>query len=279
MSAPYNPNYNPGYGQQAAAPGGAPPKKYAKINGVTKLNPEWKKWKEAQNGGKPATTVGNPTAALPVVTNMEDHAQLNAASIAAGGTEVPLADSTNSTIEMMQEPEISMEAGMQPDEMVDELGAILNKYEVPMGLMNKLMLLSEYEVLEFMVDDSGSMTLQSDTKDASGRGQTRWKEALKRLKEMVEVLGYVPFNEIHVCFLNRQDRLTLSRRGRAPRAFLEDAYRQIDQAFARGPSGSTPFLQRLKDSFHRFPNRNVSRYFFGDGLPDGGNPAKVSYFY
>lgn len=38
---------------------------------------------------------------------------------------------------MMQEPEISLEAGMQPDEMVDELGAILGKYEVPMGLMNK----------------------------------------------------------------------------------------------------------------------------------------------
>lgn len=49
--------------------------------------------------------------------------------------------------------------------MVDELGAILNKYEVPMGLMNKLMMLSEYQVLEFMIDDSGSMTLTSDTVD------------------------------------------------------------------------------------------------------------------
>jgi hypothetical protein len=38
---------------------------------------------------------------------------------------------------MMQEPEISLEAGMQPDEMVDELGRVLGKYEVPMGLMNK----------------------------------------------------------------------------------------------------------------------------------------------
>jgi hypothetical protein len=26
---------------------------------------------------------------------------------------------------------------MQPDEMVDQLGAVLGKYEVPMGLMNK----------------------------------------------------------------------------------------------------------------------------------------------
>ena len=43
------------------------------------------------------------------------------------------------TIEMMQEPEICLQAGMQPDEMVDELGAVLAKYEVPMGLMNKRM--------------------------------------------------------------------------------------------------------------------------------------------
>ena len=40
---------------------------------------------------------------------------------------------------MMQEPEICLQAGMQPDEMVDELGAVLAKYEVPMGLMNKRM--------------------------------------------------------------------------------------------------------------------------------------------
>jgi len=31
--------------------------------------------------------------------------------------------------------------------MVDELGAVLNKYEVPMGLMNKLMMLSEFDYL------------------------------------------------------------------------------------------------------------------------------------
>jgi hypothetical protein len=49
----------------------------------------------------------------------------------------PLPAAANATIEMMQEPEISLEAGMQPDEMVDELGRILGKYEVPMGLMNK----------------------------------------------------------------------------------------------------------------------------------------------
>lgn len=99
-----------------------------------KLNPEYKKWQEAQNGGAPATSVANSDVALPVVSSMEDHMKLNSDL----GQEIPLSESTNATIEMMQEPEISLEAGMQPDDMVDALGSILAKYEVPMGLMNKV---------------------------------------------------------------------------------------------------------------------------------------------
>lgn len=87
------------------------PKKYIKINGVMKMNPEFKRWKESQNGGRPATTVAS-SQALPIVTNMEDHMQLNDDITSAGGKEIPLAESTNATIEMMQEPDIAMGAGM-----------------------------------------------------------------------------------------------------------------------------------------------------------------------
>ncbi|CAB9502697.1 expressed unknown protein [Seminavis robusta] len=254
--------------------GGAQPKKYVKVNGVMKLNPDYKRWKEGQ--GVAATTVPHADQALPVVTNMEDHDALNQASIAAGGPEIPLSESTNATIEMMQEPEISGEAGMSPETMVDELGAVLNKYEVPMGLMNKLMMLSEFEYLEFMIDDSGSMTLPSDTVDpATGKTQTRWQEAKKRLKEMIEVLAYVPFNQIVICFLNRPDRVLITRNGRAPPVLLADCNQQIDALFNKMASGSTPFLERLQESFARGANRNVARYFFGDGVPNGGNPAKA----
>jgi hypothetical protein len=111
----------------------SPPKKYVKVNGVMKMNPEYKKWQAAQGGGGgPPQPAMNPQA-LPVVSNMDDHARLNEDL----GMDVPLSESTNATIEMMQEPEFALEAGMQPDEMVDELGSILGKYEVPMGLMNK----------------------------------------------------------------------------------------------------------------------------------------------
>lgn len=112
----------------------AAPKKYIKINGVMKLNPEYKKWKDAQGGGSGGPPPPFNPQALPVVSNMEDHMQLNSDL----NQDIPLAESTNATIEMMQEPEICLEAGMQADEMVDQLGALLAKYEVPMGLMNKV---------------------------------------------------------------------------------------------------------------------------------------------
>jgi hypothetical protein len=132
----------------------AAPKKYVKINGIMKLNPEYKKWKEAQNAASgvsaPATTALSPEA-IPVVSSMDDHMQMNEDL----GQDVPLAEATNATIEMLQEPEISLEAGLQPDQMIDELGMLLAKYEIPIGLTNKLMMLSEFASLEFIIDDSG----------------------------------------------------------------------------------------------------------------------------
>lgn len=252
-----------------------PPKKYVKVNGVMKLNPEYKKWKEAQSGGQPATTVAVPSQALPVVTNMADHEELNEIVVNGGGNEIPLADSTDATIEMMQEPEISLEAGMAPDTMIDELGRILDKYEIPMGLMNKLMMLSEYQSLEFIIDDSGSMNMESDTiNKATGRPNTRWEEAQARLKEMVEILAYVPFEKADIGFLNRKSRVVLERNGRDPHTFLSDAILQIDTVFSARPSGTTPALEALQDSFIRGQGSSIARYFFGDGVPNGGFQAQ-----
>jgi len=128
--------------------------------------------------------------------------------------------------------------------------------------------------LEFMIDDSGSMTLTSDTVDLQGRPQTRWDEAKIRLKEMVEVLAYVPFNQIVVVFLNRTDVVSLTRNGRDPKTFLADAYRQIDGVFTRPPAGTTPALEKIRKSLTGNPNMSIARWFFGDGVPNGGIPAQ-----
>jgi hypothetical protein len=246
-----------------------PPSKYAKVNGIMKLNPEWKRWKESQ--GQTDTTMTNSNEALAVVTSMEDHEALNQASVNSGGREVPLSESTNATIELVQEPDICVGAGMSPDTAIDELGAVLSKYEVPMGLMNKLMMLSEFECLEFIIDDSGSMGLPSDTIDPVTRQpMTRWGEAQHRLKEMMELVAHVPFQKTEIRFLNRPTRLMIERNNRSPQVLLQDMVRQIDSAFAARPAGTTPAFERLQESFALASGRNVARYFFGDGIPDGG---------
>lgn len=249
------------------------PKKYVKINGVMKMNPAYKAWRNSQGGGDAipmATAVSVSPNALPVVSNMEDHMKLNEDL----GTDVPLAQSTDATIEMMQESDICLEAGMQPDEMVDELGRILGKYEVPMGLMNKLIMLSEFASLEFIIDDSGSMQMDSDTTNpVTKRPNTRWQEAHMRLKEMIEILAYVPFQQIGIEFLNRKDRVTFKRNGMAPADFLMGANEKIDALFSIGPSGTTPALEKLQESLLRGQGVSIARYFFGDGLPNGGQRA------
>jgi hypothetical protein len=136
------------------------------------------------------------------------------------------------------------------------------------------MMLSEFQSLEFIIDDSGSMQCVSDSVDPRTRQQnTRWQEAHQRLKEMIEILAYVPFQQIGIEFLNRKDRITLKRNGQAPQVFLAGAFRQVDAVFARGPSGTTPALEKLQESFLRGQGVSIARYFFGDGLPNGGSYA------
>lgn len=64
----------------------------------------------------------NSGEALAVVTSMNDHMAFNQVNSFGGGKEVPLAESTSATIEMMQEPEMAMQAGMSSDTAIDELG-------------------------------------------------------------------------------------------------------------------------------------------------------------
>lgn len=125
------------------------------------------------------------------------------------------------------------------------------------------------------MDDSGSMQCLSDTVDPITRQpQTRWKEAHLRLKEMVEILAHVPFTQIGIEFLNRPTRISLTRQNRPPAIFLQDAYAQIDAAFVQGPSGTTPALEKIQESLVRGQGASIARYFFGDGVPNGGQRAQ-----
>jgi hypothetical protein len=225
------------------------------------------------NNMMPATSM--TTTALPVVTSMADHYEMNEISLANGGLEVPLSESTNATIELFQQPDISHETGLTSATAMDQIGLILSKYEVPIGLMNKLMLLAPFDLLEFIIDDSGSMLHHSDTvHPITGEPVTRWEEAKVRLLEMMELLAYLPFQMATVIFLNRPTKLSFTRKGRDPTTLYQEMVQEITRAFTPPPNGTTPFLEKLQTSFQTHQGKSVARWFFGDGIPNGGLAAQ-----
>lgn len=244
----------------------APPK-YIKINGISKLNPAY----TASQGQKPTAS----PAALPVVSTMDDYSAFNESNLVSGRREVPLSDSTESTLEIMQQEDITRKVGVATDEMVDGMQKIFAKYEVPMGLMNKLMELGEFDILDFMIDDSGSMTLTTDALTDGGQRMTRWDEAFTRMKEIVEVLSYVPVQTIRIKFLNRRDIISVTRTGETPLEFKNNLDRQLDSMKSRSPNGTTPVLACLQESMTNGRGKRVARYFFGDGEPNSGEKGKI----
>jgi hypothetical protein len=159
-----------------------------------------------------------------------------------------------------------IDVGMDGNEWLKELGKIFARYEIPMGLMNKLIELEGFDALHFVIDDSGSMSWNSDALGDDGRVMTRWQEARQRLKTMMTVLAFIP---VVVCFLNRCDVIKKKRDYKqTPEQFVWDAHAQIDQIFNSGPTGGTPMLKAIKKSFEA--RGKIAHYFFGDGAPSGG---------
>lgn len=248
------------------------PQRFVKINGVTKLNPEYIKYRDAQGNGGAAGSISDK--ALPIVANQEQYAEWSAASETAGYGKVSFAASTETAVKTIHEPRAYQKVGLSPESILAELGKIFARHEAPIGLLNKLVVLTEYDELEFIIDDSGSMGKNSDAKDNLGRVQTRWEEARSRLKEMMEILAYVPAPKFTIRFLNRTNVIQLQRKGEAPELFLHNIYKQLDVAFEQYPEGSTPVRECLEKSFDRGSGKRVVRYFFGDGEPNGGEKAK-----
>lgn len=261
-----------GHGSQATAD---KPKKYKD----GKINPEWVAWKEGKNRAEgsnaPGTTVPNPKVAAPVVCSMEEKFELESDI----GKEVAFTPELEQAFEEIQNPNYATSIGVDPDDIVDSLGVVMAKYEVPIGLAKKLIDLSTYDQIEFILDDSGSMTLPTDSRDIHGNKMKRKDEALSRMLEMVEVMSYIKTPVIKFRFLNHNNQnvcLELVRRGQSPEDFymiaksqIEDMWRQPDWKY------TTPMRDTMQKSFREGQGKRVVRYIFGDGVPsDRGDPVR-----
>ena len=246
----------------------AAPEKFNKdANGVRRVNPAFKQWQASQGQPVSAAPVPlNASTALPVVSSIDEQQQHLKGSKAA--------DSVSASAEMMQDEDIAAQVGLDPSQTMASLSRIFAKYEVPMGLVNKLLGLSDFEYMELLVDDSGSMNQNTDSKDARGNWMTRWQEVHMRLVQMFEILAYVPFPPAYVRFLNRADVCEIKRGpGEPPLALLQRVNGLLLRLFAVPPAGTTPARERIAESLARCPGKAMLRYFFGDGAPNGGAMA------
>jgi hypothetical protein len=64
-----------------------------------------------------------------------------------------------------------------------------------------------------------------------------------RIKEMIEILAYVPFNQIVIEFLNRKDTIVLTRQ-KPINIHERGICTKLMVYFARGPAGMTPALEK-----------------------------------
>jgi hypothetical protein len=238
--------------------GGPPPKFITDASGVRRLNPAYLNDPSyAAPAGQPAITI-DVAEALPVCCSLAEHAEHMPM--------VPLAPTVTATVAVFEDPHVSSDLGLSPQDAMRQLGAVFEKYQTPMGLVNKLTLLSELDGMDFIIDDSGSMGLTGSL------GGTRWDEVQVRLKQMFEILAHVPFPPITIRFLNSKKVVEISRKKHeTPASVWQRCIAKIDKHLASmQPKGSTPAFEAISESLARNPDAAVARYFFGDGLPNGG---------
>lgn len=176
-----------------------------------------------------------------------------------------LSESADVALERVQSAEWCRRVGAHTEHIADGIAAVFERYQTPIGLLPKLLKLEPMHALEFIVDDSWSMS------SACGRG-TRWTEVHYRFIEMFDFLAFVPTPPIFLTFLNRSTVLRIDRTaGMSPTAFVQHVRTLIDTEFAVLPqeNATTPLLAALRASFARHPRQHVARYLFCDGEPDG----------
>lgn len=262
-------------------------KKYIFVNGVMKLNPAYKA--EQAKVGNP-TTLAAPDKALAVVSSTDDIQEANALHESHGST-MPLSETTEASMAIMMDEDFSKQfRTSKPLEtadstLLDQLSKVFAQYEVPIGLINKLLVLSqqgeEYK-LNFIIDDSGSMNLDSDVnsneagqiikekRNAQGISKpflSRWEEVEDRLHSMINILAYIPSDTISLSFLNRKDELKLSHTGKTPTEFADEAHQKIKNLFNVIPNFGTPIYSKLSRALAESTGRTM-HYLFTDGEPN-----------
>ncbi|KAL7427841.1 hypothetical protein ACHAXM_001025 [Skeletonema potamos] len=242
--------------------------KYTTTNGIRKYNPAYV---PPPNATKAALFINKATA-LPVIPS-PTAPSLEEEEIVV----IPTTTYEAAVVAYHEEAEQEIYFGGYEGEgdSIDELNNIMAKYEVPAGMLAKLLQVKEFQLMEIIVDDSASMNCATDAYDPiTGSTMSRWWEAKWRISQMIELLAYVPSPPIRIYFLNRTDIISIEKSvGELPSHYIKRAESILLGAFRRNPSGNTPAREAIEASLSRNGSMKVMRYFLGDGVPNGGDAA------
>ncbi len=242
------------------------------VDGRLAYNPEWQ-----QLNSTTAMTSG-----LPVIHTPEELMALG----------VPVPKPLSGVIEEIQGAEYTNAFNFRSGQDVDQsalegLSTVFERNAIPIGLLGHVAALRHYNLC-FLIDDSGSMTYQSDLPAYSTSGYmaarlnrnsaacvTRWQDAEDRLHQMIDLLAYVPTGPITLRFLNSTKVVMLEHRGKTFEEFKQEAHKAISDAFTRvRPSNGTPLFEKMYEVVNgaasaRTPVQTAF-YIMTDGQPNGG---------
>lgn len=257
--------------------------KYIIVNGILQLDPTYSQ-----------QTAPQATPVMPIVSSPQDIQDASNAQRAATGQEVAVAPNTAISMQTMQDASFASRfqaPNISGNKLLSDLTQLFVKYEVPFGLLTKLLELPKYK-LHFIIDDSGSMNEDSDAlanqasdyvknilapsrvRAADGT-LTRWQEAEDRLHVLFDILAYLPVNDIKIRFFNRSKKLKFTHHKLTPEQFAADAHQQIRKAFSKTPDGGTPTMKMLKKAFKN-KSALTMHYLFTDGEPKDASVAQIS---
>lgn len=175
---------------------------------------------------------------------------------------------------------------------IDELMEIFEKNQIPLGLLDKLKSLGNYDV-NFIIDDSGSTTLSSDAllKEAHPcmtenmtvnprERMTRFQEIESRVHYLIDFLAYFPSITLSFTFLNSSGNtvnelkagksfgVTNSEK-KAPKDFAAQLHQEIINRFKFKQKFATPIKRELTASLELAEeiDKPTHHYLLTDGLP------------
>jgi hypothetical protein len=271
-----------------------PAKKYIFENGVMKLNPEYTKENSSSQtqSSPPLATQDQPLA---IISSMNDVGDATTAQMAATGQAMQLAPSTVASLDIIQDDDYSSQfhgSGLDGSDLLDHLTNYFIQYEIPVGMLNKLMALQFYN-LYFLIDDSGSMRAPTDSMMSEAsiyllrngltanpqQPMTRWQEAENRLHVMMDILAFVPTKQIVISFFNAPNVITIARTSLTPESFKTLAHDQIIHAFSTiDVRYKTPTKRILLRSFSMATTQPdpTMHYLFTDGVPTDASVEEIS---